>query len=287
MLSYVIQEIFLGLLLSWVGFCCLQLKCCLSPTKKSREEAPRIRAARGEAYHSPSSRKAILTREYLSLYIYHEKAESTKCVFRAINLSFPPIYCWHFYGGRGIFIVYYSSDCWACLTVKIDMGWIPRKAIHVISLVTMPFKCLCYHLDSITFCSCGMVYKDIWSGDPKSLESCLGLPTTSPCSAPVQATRNSLFWERTLVQNLMQIQVRMDFIVCLSPYRSISILRCNKCGFLVPYFLTRLMYVESGFLLLWFGLVLIFGFWRMSGKEKKALYHFSSEICPVAAQVLC
>ena len=90
MLSYVIQEIFLGLLLSWVGFCCLQLK-VLSPTKRSWEEAPRIRAARGEAYHSPSSRKAILTREYLSLYIYHEKAESTKCVFRAINLSFSSI----------------------------------------------------------------------------------------------------------------------------------------------------------------------------------------------------
>ena len=139
----------------------------------------------------------------------------------------------------GIFVVYYSKnnfDCWACLNVNIDMGRIPLKVIHLISLVTMLFKCLCYHLDCITFFSWGMVYKDIWSGDPKSLESCLGLPTTSPCSAPMQATRNSLFWERTLVQNLMQIQVRMDFMVCLSPYHSISILRCNPCRFLVSFF---------------------------------------------------
>ena len=39
--------------------------------------------------HSPSAGRAILTRGYLSLHIYHEKAEAAKYVCRAINLSIP------------------------------------------------------------------------------------------------------------------------------------------------------------------------------------------------------
>lgn len=33
-----------------------------------------------------------------------------------------------FLWGRGIFVVYYSSDCWPCLKVNTDMGWIPQKS---------------------------------------------------------------------------------------------------------------------------------------------------------------